>query len=70
MSSEMKHFSYALVPKMQDNLLQNTKEKRPEEVLRHYDYETNNLNNLYSNLSDWKTLDGWFSILLELHHIA
>lgn len=69
MSNEMKHFSYALVPKMQDDLLMNTKEKRPEDVLRNYDYEINKnaavvtstintLNSLYSNLSEWKTKDG------------
>ncbi len=43
-----------LVPKLQVTLHVDKEEKPPEQVLRNYDYE---MNNVYSNLSDWKTLD-------------
>ena len=54
-SDDQEHYSHLLVPKLAQALSSDQRIKPPHEVLRNYDY--NEMNNLYSNLSEWKTLD-------------
>lgn len=53
-SDDQEHYSHLLVPKLAQ-ALSSERIKPPHEVLRNYDY--NEMNSLYSNLSEWKTLD-------------
>jgi hypothetical protein len=54
-SDDQEHYSHLLVPRLAQALSSDQRIKPPHEVLRNYDY--NEMNNLYSNLSEWKTLD-------------
>ncbi|RNA23437.1 hypothetical protein BpHYR1_052858 [Brachionus plicatilis] len=51
-SNELNNFCHDLIPKLKNFLLFDKSEKPPDQVLRNYDYE---LNDIYSNLSDWNT---------------
>ncbi|CAF0719366.1 unnamed protein product [Brachionus calyciflorus] len=51
-SSDITHFSHNLVPKLKHYLHVDKTEKPPDQVLRNYDYE---MNDIYSNLSDWNS---------------
>jgi hypothetical protein len=53
-NNDREHISYSMVPKLKQALYEPAEEKPPDQVLRNYDYE---VNNVYSNLNDWKTLD-------------
>ena len=53
-SDDQEHYSHLLVPRLTQALYSDQMIKPPEEVFRNYDYDSNNL---YSNLSEWKTLD-------------
>lgn len=51
-SNEAGNFCHDLIPKLKNYLLFDKTDKPPDQVLRNYDYE---LNDIYSNLSDWNT---------------
>lgn len=52
MSNDVANFCHDLVPKLRNYLLFDKTEKPMDQVYRNYDYE---LNDIYSNLSDWNT---------------